>query len=163
MDHSAHSVSAPTTPLPGGAGDFSDLLQYADPETIQAMVDAGLIPAQMSLAQQHGQMGGMLQTPQPEGRQVGNVYVAASPLEHAAAAVRSGIGLRQMKDSMQHQGALIDQAGKAQGLGWQQMVNAIRGMGPAQPGPRFDPRSQGLPGPFLPGQGYPGMPDGSTY
>ncbi|HEX7974867.1 MAG TPA: hypothetical protein VF498_10690, partial [Anaerolineales bacterium] len=76
----AAPVAAPgTSPIDP---DLYELLQNADPDTLQQMIAA------LSSGEMTGMGHEMMQTPQPSGQSVGphNVYVAASPLEHAAAA-----------------------------------------------------------------------------
>lgn len=114
--------------------DYADLLQGMDPATIQSMVDAGLIPQQMGLQQHQADIGNqMFQTPSAEGRNVGHTYVASSPLEHLSVAVQRAMGASKMQDAMRQQQALLQQSGKTQGAGWQQIVEAMRRRQAQQP------------------------------
>jgi hypothetical protein len=110
--------------------DLYSLLQNVDPETLQAMIQAGLAQDQMGLQGQRVKYGEQLAgTQQPEGRQVGNTYVAASPLEHLAAAVRNMQGQRMMNQGMQaQQGAL-----QGQGAGRIAYLKLLAGRGQPPP------------------------------
>jgi len=60
--------------------DFYDLIAQADPETLKMLIGAGLVPSQ-NAAIDNMQMA--------KGQNVGNTYVAASPVEHLANALKS--------------------------------------------------------------------------
>lgn len=98
--------------------DLYALIQQADPQTLQLMMQAGLAPAQNE-ALQNQKMA--------QGREVGphNVFVASSPLEHFANALRE-----------RRQQQLIDQ----QGQGRQAYLKLVAGQGQ----PSDDPTGMGL-------------------
>ena len=77
------------------------LLKYVDEPTLQKMIDAGLFEESSNpLNQQFGIGQKMMDTPSAQGRQVGNTYVASSPLEHLANAVRQAVGARISGNAM---------------------------------------------------------------
>jgi len=78
--------------------DLYSLIQNADPATLQSMIDAGLVPGKQA-ALQHG-----LDQPMAQGREVGRTYVASSPLEHLANAMRSAVAYKRMNDIVSGQG-----------------------------------------------------------
>lgn len=107
--------------------DFDTLLAGADPATIKAMVDAGLIDEKMGIQAQQRQQGQhLLATPGAQLQQAGGTQVAASPLEHLAVALNKFKGQRMMDQAQAGQGALIDQKGQSMGTGWQQIINALK-------------------------------------
>lgn len=127
--------------------DLYELLRYADPDTRQAMIDAGLVPQRMGVERQMADMGmGLAQTPTPEGRNVGHTYVASSPLEHLASAVRQGVGAKMSADSMKHQGHLIDQQGAGR-LAYLDLLAKAGQRQPQQPAPVQAPEWVGMAGP----------------
>lgn len=89
--------------------DLYELLQNADPETLQRMFDALNSGEQMGLGHE------MLQTPGAPGMRAGGTYVAASPLEHIATALSRIQGAR-----------MIDQGQKARSTGLQAYIDALR-------------------------------------
>lgn len=95
------------------ADDLFSILQQVDPKTLQKMVDAGLFDERSAPLQQQLSMGkNMMATPMATGQNVGNTYVAASPLEHIANAVRQAYGARQTSQAIQGENALADQRGQ---------------------------------------------------
>ncbi|WP_242394856.1 hypothetical protein [Anaeromyxobacter oryzisoli] len=129
MDHSMHGGGFPALPPATNPGDddLYALIQNADPATLQSMIDAGLVPGRMGVEQQMMGMGqGLAETPTPQGRQVGNTYVAASPIEHLSAALRQGIGAQMQHKAMQEQSGLIGQ----QGAGRLAYLKLLAGRGP---------------------------------
>lgn len=131
--------------------DLADLLQYADEDTIDALVSAGLVPARAALAKQQMGFGqSLMDTPSPQGAHVGNTYVASSPLEHLAAAMRQGIGARKMQGAMAQQGSLLDQQGAASAQGWAQALRAMRNRSlmPAGGIQTYEPPAEGTGGEF---------------
>jgi len=79
--------------------DLYSLIQNADSATLQSMIQAGLAPGREAALQQG------LNQPMAQGREVGRTYVAASPLEHLANAVRAVVGQRKMNDLTNQQGS----------------------------------------------------------
>src|SRR5438445_738011 len=68
-----------------------------DPELLKALTDAGMTEEQLRLLAPQLQMGQEMMQPQhAQGREVGagpfRTFVASSPLEHLANAMREGVG-----------------------------------------------------------------------
>lgn len=106
--------------------DLFDLLAQADPHLAEQMIAARLAPERAKvldprLALAHANFS----TPTPAGQHVGGTFVASSPLEHLAAALRQGIGARQVAGVQQQREGLIGQ----QGVGLQAYLNAARNLG----------------------------------
>ena len=81
--------------------DLYSLLKQADPTTLQKMIDAGIFDESSKPLTQQFEIGQkMMDTPSAQGRQVGNTYVASSPLEHLANAVRQIVGSRISGNAM---------------------------------------------------------------
>jgi len=84
--------------------DLYDLLQTADPDTIKAMLESGLVDDRLGIANKQMGMGeslyGMPSTAQ--GTNLGYTYIAASPLSHLANAIRQYKGMKMMQQG-QHQ------------------------------------------------------------
>lgn len=81
-----------------------------DPALVQQLVALGNIPDQQAMASRKmdrgAEMAGMAM---PKGAQVGNVYMASSPLEHLAAAIQKGVGYaREGRGENEYRG-LVDQ------------------------------------------------------
>lgn len=94
------------------ADDLYSILQQVDPKTLQALVDAGLFDERSApLQQQFGIGKSLLATPSAPGQNVGNTYVAASPLEHLATAMRQYQGVKKTNQAMQGESDLADQRG----------------------------------------------------
>ncbi len=122
--------------------DLYDLISQADPSVLQLLIDAGLVPSRMGIEGEKMSMGqGMMNTPTPQGRDVGHTYVASSPLEHLSAAIRQGVGAKMAGGAMQGQQDLTGQ----QGAGRLAYLRLLAGQGGAgQPGaqqPEFVPTS----------------------
>jgi hypothetical protein len=114
--------------------DLYDLISQADPETLQAMIDAGLVPERSNIAQGQYNYGQKLAgTPSAQGREVGKTYVASSPLEHLAVALRNYQGQKMMKDAQSQQQGLLDR----QGQGRLDYLRLIAGRGQPSPGPQI--------------------------
>ena len=94
--------------------DMLSLLDNADPETLNMMLQALRGPESMGMGQQ------MMGTPQPEGRNVGHTYVASSPLEHLSSAVQRVMGAGMMNQGQNQRGA-----------GIQAYINALRARPPS--------------------------------
>lgn len=97
---------------------MDDVFQYLDPQTQQLMIQAGLAPQKMALAGQDYRRGtDMADTPSPQGMTVGpmKAYVAASPMEHLASAIRQGRGEVGIRDARQAQAAALNQLGQGRG------------------------------------------------
>lgn len=95
--------------------DLYSLLDQADPQTLQLMLQA------LNSGETMGMGAGLMQTPGAEGRNVGRTYVASSPLEHLASASSRGLGAYMMNKGQQQRGA-----------GIQAFINALR-QPPQQP------------------------------
>lgn len=94
------------------------------PEQIQLLMEAGLIPEQLSeLDSQYAQAQALRETPNPEGRQAGRVYVAASPLEHIAAMLRRGRGRKDMKSVEEQRALLLKKQADARSAYGQQILS----------------------------------------
>ena len=103
---------------------FAGIVEGNDP-LIQAMIAAGLFDDKTAansaaLAMSHKNA----QTQQPQGQQVGRAYVAASPLEHMAAAMRMARGEIGQSRALAEQQRLI--AEKGRGLGARITLGAQR-------------------------------------
>jgi hypothetical protein len=78
------------------------------PEKLQAFMQTGQTPELLGMANQDYATGqGLSQTPSAQGQNVGNTYVAASPLEHLATALGRYQGGKQMQGARDQQNALI--------------------------------------------------------
>lgn len=82
-----------------------------DPGVLKALVERGLLDEETAMALLDRKQGfsEATQTPSPEGTRTPGpfgTYVAASPLEHAAAGIRRFAGYRQMKNADSKQEAL---------------------------------------------------------
>ena len=115
---------------------FADLIATASPEDVQAMIAAGLFDdktaanaASMAMANKNAQ------TAMPDGYRVGNSYVAASPLEHMAAAMRMARGEIGQRDALARQQDLIAEKGR----GLQGRINIGAQRPPVQQAPAYDP------------------------
>ena len=97
----------------GGMGDLSSL---SDTELDALMRDyAG---EKGDLDEQMSQADVLRGSASPAGRQTGNVYTAANPLEHLASTARSGLGSYQAKQLRDKTDALRgDQRGMLAGMG----------------------------------------------
>jgi hypothetical protein len=83
---------------------------------LMALAQAMGVPAEMARIQARQRRAqGFMETPLAQGRQVGQTYVASSPLEHLASAMSRYIGTRDMKAAEQDMGPLAQrqQAGQA--------------------------------------------------
>lgn len=128
--------------------DLYSLLASADPQTLQAMIDAGLVDDRMGLAgKQLGIAHEQFNTPGADGRNVGHTYVASSPMEHLAVAMRRYQGARGMQGA---QGRMADLAA-AKGAGRMGYLKLLGKQGALQ---QFDPRDAGW---------YSGIDDPSNY
>lgn len=95
------------------ADDLYSIMQQIDPQTLQKMVEAGLFSERsVPLHQQLGIGQGMMDTPAAQGRNVGNTYVASSPLEHLSNAIRQVVGARIAGQAMQGESGLADTRGQ---------------------------------------------------
>lgn len=83
---------------------MADFDNMWDPALVQQLVALGGVPDQQALAMKRLEMGREdAQTAMPQGRQVGNTYMAASPMEHLAAALQKGMGVaRQMRGEREY-------------------------------------------------------------
>lgn len=88
-------------------GDFEGL----DDETLQQLMELGIIPEQLDqLKQQMAQSQKIRDRGAPKGTDTGRVYVAASPLEHAAYAMQGIKAGKDMdRDRLAQQKLLADQ------------------------------------------------------
>lgn len=116
--------------------DLYSLIQSADPETLKMLIAAGLVPEQLGVQKQALGMGQdiMQGAQQPQGQSVGpyHQYVASSPLEHLAAAVRQVQGQRMAQGAMGQEGSLIGQ----QGAGRLAYLKMLAGQGGGAAGPQ---------------------------
>lgn len=116
--------------------ELYELLQQADPDTLQRMIAAGLAPVRMQQA--HGQLDraqALTGTPMPEGQRVGSTYVAASPLEHLAAAFTRVRGQQGVNAAEQRLAGLTDQVGGGQDA----FIQALIRQGQRRPAPAVVP------------------------
>jgi hypothetical protein len=115
-----------------GDADLYALIQNMDPAALQQMMEAGVVPEQLALQAQQAKRGqGLADTQTPQGMHVGGSYVASSPLEHLAAALRQGQGgIMQNKAAQAQQDALKQAVG-----GRTAYLQGIAGQGPQQQTP----------------------------
>jgi hypothetical protein len=115
--------------MANGNDDLYQLLQYIEatnPGALDQMIQGGQAPEQMQLQAQQAKRGSSLaDTQQPQGMHVGGTYMASSPLEHLAAALRQGKGLSMEKQAAQAQ----QQALQQQGAGRLAYLRGIAGQG----------------------------------
>jgi hypothetical protein len=84
-------------------------------EELELMAAMGAIPQEQALLQQRMRRAqGLMDTPLPQGQQIGRVYKAASPLEALASAMMRGLGGRDMRRAEQDYGALAQRAQQGQ-------------------------------------------------
>lgn len=80
-----------------------------DPRLLQSMIDAGLVDEKdAALKDQLATARALRGTQMPQGRMVGNVFVASSPLEMAAAALNQGVGAWKEGQVGKERAALMD-------------------------------------------------------
>jgi hypothetical protein len=102
-----------------GNTPLADLLAQSSPELVDAFARSGLFDEQSALnAAALKQAQQDANTPMAQGYNVGKTYVAASPVEHLANAMRMARGEVGMRDAMQGQQANLADllAGKRAGL-----------------------------------------------
>ncbi len=101
---------------------------FNDPEVMQQLSEMGIFPDSMDLmGQQMKRAEALRGTPGAQGREVGNTYVASSPLEHLAVGLQRTLGQQginntagQQNDLLQRmRGSVMDQA--------RAMARALRG------------------------------------
>lgn len=100
---------------------MSDDISFFDPskmsqDDIHQMLSAGEFSGKQALiAQQMKQAQALRDTAMPEGRRAGGMYIAANPLETAAAAVKQGLGAHMAGAlNAQSTGLLTDQTNARQ-------------------------------------------------
>jgi len=81
--------------------------------------------------------------PTPEGRQAGEVYVAADPLEHMAAALRRGMGGIERKQSMEGLKGLSDDRGAATEFAGRALMKYDEQQGMSTGEPAMEPAAAG--------------------
>ena len=110
---------------------LEELLQYMDPDVLDQMVQSGLAQQRGGVAKQAMGIGQeMASTPSAQGRTVRNgIYVAASPIEHLATALRQYQGQKAMQNAMGKQQEYIDQ----QGAGTKGLLGTIKKFGNRKP------------------------------
>lgn len=121
---------------------LTDLLQSLSPEELDTLLQGSLAGDRGEIVQQAMKpYQAMSQTEQPQGRSVGpyHAYVASSPLEHLAAALRQGVGMHELGQGTQAQQALVNQ--KGQGLGQYLRLAGRMGQGQGQQMPPGDPNA----------------------
>jgi hypothetical protein len=99
-----------------GNSDISGLLESLDPETLQRLMDMGVLDDQQSqelLKMQRGQAD--LGTATPQGMEVGGTYVAANPLQHMATAIRQWKGQKGIDEAFKGMGDITEK--KRRGIG----------------------------------------------
>jgi hypothetical protein len=99
--------------MPSNNSDLQELLAYiqaTNPGALDQMMTGGVAPEQMGLQSEQAKRGAVLASTQtPQGLHVGGTYVASSPLEHLAAAIRQGQGLSLQKNASQAQQQALQQ------------------------------------------------------
>ncbi len=86
--------------------------------------------AEAIIARELSQSDEMFDTPMPEGRQAGSVYVAANPLEFMSTALRRGVGSKRRKDSMDAAKKLSDDRSKGQFAAMSNSMKDFSGIAP---------------------------------
>ena len=120
--------------------DLFNLLKQADPETLQKMIDAGIFDeSSKPLTQQFDIGQSMMNTPSAQGRQVGNTYVASSPLEHLANAVRQAVGARISGNAMTGEKDLATKVGEGR-LAYLKLLQKRAAAQSGQPPPYDQPQ-----------------------
>jgi hypothetical protein len=77
---------------------------------LEQLTQAGLYPQQLAQLQRQYQLAqGFMQPQEAQGRQVGGTYVAASPWEHLANAIRPVVGALMQRSAMNREGELTSQ------------------------------------------------------
>ena len=111
----------PTTPTTPTAGMDVNFDQFS-PEELQALLELGAVPEQVKEAarreQQARQTFGQAA---PEGRQAGNIYMAANPMEHLGRGIQQYAALRD-RDAMRDR---IDALRQQQVAGRQSFLNQM--------------------------------------
>jgi len=109
MMQQGQMMQAPPSPSPGG--ELQVLLDQLgiSPEDLQSMFEAGVFDERKGLLNdQAGMAAQQARTPMPGMRQVGNVAVAANPLEMLAAGVGQAKGRGDLNRLMDERSTLID-------------------------------------------------------
>ena len=97
-----------------------------DPSLIQQLVAMGAIPEQQDLAKQKMAWGREdSQMPMPAGMRVGGTYIASSPLEHLAAALKSGMGYAKQGQATGELRGLIGQQTEGRSNYAQELLRAL--------------------------------------
>lgn len=112
---------------------------------IQQMAALGISPEQLGLyGKQMGRGEQLADTPMAQGRHVGNTYVASSPLEHLATAMRQYQGQKMQGQAVQGYQAQLGRNQQGIGAGltaqnnvYQQMIDELR--------KRTQPKAPGAP------------------
>lgn len=99
--------------LNGAPDKYAELLDILGPDGLQAMQDAGVLDLRLAQSNQQMGQGGKLidmgaeqaKTPGAKGMTVGphGVYIASSPLEHAAVAMSRIMGQKKMEEGRAQQ------------------------------------------------------------
>ena len=115
---------------------MEDIIKNMDPQTIQAMIEAGLYNERMTpLKQKFGIGQGMMDAPMAQGRNVQSgpfgTYVASSPFEHIGNMVQKVLGSYLAGNAMQGE----NDAATARGKGRLAYMKALMSAGqpPAAP------------------------------
>jgi hypothetical protein len=109
--------------------------EQANPGTIQKMLDAALSGDRMGVEGDTMKMGADLwNTPSAKGQNVGQTYVASSPLEHLSVALQKGLGADKLNKSQFAQQGLINQKGS----GLEALIKAMMRGGQTSPVPAYD-------------------------
>lgn len=96
--------SEPPTP-PEAGGDDQDMIQH--------LADTWGIPMEeAALKLQQMRAEALMNTQTPQGRKVGDVFVASNPLEVAGAGIRQGLGAREMRRLPDQYRALGERTGE---------------------------------------------------
>lgn len=116
---------------------------FNDPANAEALAQLGAYDDKSrGLDKREAMAGHMFTTPGAQGRQVGNLYVASSPLEHLGNAVMRGVGASQMKDINAQRAGLVQgnvSASKLIANAMSQAMKARRATAQANPGEPIRP------------------------
>jgi hypothetical protein len=103
--------------------------EQENPGSLQKMLDAALYGDRMGVEGDTMKMGADLwNTPSAKGQNVGQTYVASSPLEHLSVALQRGLGASKLNQSQATQQGLINQ----KGTGLEALIKAMMQHGQPQ-------------------------------
>ena len=100
-----------------------------DPALIQMLTQLGSMPERQDLLRQQMQYGREdSQAQSPQGMRVGGTYIASSPLEHLAAALKQGMGAYQQRKAAEGLQGTFGQQDQARGQYGDQVLQMLQRM-----------------------------------